>query len=61
MAGWVRWHHERPDGRGYPDKLRGPWIPLEARDLPSVMEKDVLCLPRPRSARRSPRIPKPTT
>src|SRR3712207_7363818 len=21
MAGWVRWHHERPDGRGYPDKL----------------------------------------
>jgi HD-GYP domain-containing protein (c-di-GMP phosphodiesterase class II) len=33
MAGWVRWHHERPDGRGYPDKLRGPWIPLEARIL----------------------------
>src|SRR5215210_5830341 len=30
MASWVRWHHERPDGRGYPDKLRGPWIPLEA-------------------------------
>lgn len=33
MAGWVRWHHERPDGRGYPDKLRGPWIPLEAKIL----------------------------
>jgi len=33
MATWVRWHHERPDGRGYPDKLRGPWIPTEAKVL----------------------------
>lgn len=33
MATWVRWHHERPDGRGYPDKLRGTWIPLEAKIL----------------------------
>ena len=33
MASWVRWHHERPDGRGYPDKLRGPWIPVEAKVL----------------------------
>jgi HD-GYP domain-containing protein (c-di-GMP phosphodiesterase class II) len=33
MASWVRWHHERPDGRGYPDKLRGPWIPAEAKVL----------------------------
>ena len=33
MASWVRWHHERPDGRGYPDKLRGPWIPQEAKIL----------------------------
>jgi hypothetical protein len=33
MAGWVRWHHERLDGRGYPDKLRGRWIPLEAKIL----------------------------
>ncbi len=33
MAGWVRWHHERIDGRGYPDKLRGPWIPFEAKIL----------------------------
>ena len=33
MASWVRWHHERPDGRGYPDKLRAAWIPLEAKIL----------------------------
>jgi hypothetical protein len=33
IARWVRWHHERPDGRGYPDRLRGPWIPPEARIL----------------------------
>jgi HD-GYP domain-containing protein (c-di-GMP phosphodiesterase class II) len=33
MASWVRWHHERPDGRGYPDKLRAPWIPIEAKIL----------------------------
>lgn len=33
VASWVRWHHERIDGRGYPDKLRGTWIPFEAKIL----------------------------
>jgi len=33
LAVWVRYHHERPDGRGHPYGLRGPWIPLEARIL----------------------------
>jgi diguanylate cyclase (GGDEF)-like protein/putative nucleotidyltransferase with HDIG domain len=28
---WVRHHHERVDGRGYPDGLRGEEIPLESR------------------------------
>lgn len=27
----ARWHHERVDGRGYPDGLRGEEIPEEAR------------------------------
>jgi putative two-component system response regulator len=27
----VRWHHERADGRGYPDHLPGDAIPLEAQ------------------------------
>jgi diguanylate cyclase (GGDEF)-like protein len=32
-AQWVRWHHERIDGAGYPDGLSGDEIPLEARIL----------------------------
>jgi putative two-component system response regulator len=27
----IRWHHERPDGRGYPDGLAGDKIPLLVR------------------------------
>lgn len=33
IAGWIRSHHERFDGRGYPDGLVGQTIPLEGRIL----------------------------
>jgi GGDEF domain-containing protein len=31
ISAWVVQHHERPDGRGYPDGMRGNEIALEAR------------------------------
>lgn len=31
VAAAVRWHHERLDGRGFPDRLHGRAIPLAAR------------------------------
>jgi len=33
VAAWVGKHHERPDGKGYPEGLVGEEIPLEARIL----------------------------
>ena len=33
ISSWVLAHHERPDGRGYPQGLSGDEIPLEARIL----------------------------
>jgi HD-GYP domain-containing protein (c-di-GMP phosphodiesterase class II) len=48
MAAWVRWHHERPDGRGYPDKLRGSWIPLEAKILSIAQAYAAMVLDQPR-------------
>jgi hypothetical protein len=47
MASWVRWHHERPDGRGYPDKLRAPWIPLEAKILAVAQAYAAMVLDKP--------------
>jgi diguanylate cyclase (GGDEF)-like protein/putative nucleotidyltransferase with HDIG domain len=33
LRAWILAHHERPDGLGYPNKLSGDEIPLEARIL----------------------------
>lgn len=43
----VRHHHERFDGRGYPDGLRGYAIPLAARILAVADTFDALVSPRP--------------
>ena len=47
IASWVRWHHERIDGRGYPDKLRGPWIPSEAKILAVAQAYAAMVLDKP--------------
>jgi len=43
----VRHHHERWDGSGYPDGLRGEAIPLEARIFAVADVFDALVSPRP--------------
>ena len=43
----IRHHHERWDGSGYPDGLRGTEIPLLARVLQVVDIYDALTHPRP--------------
>src|SRR5690349_6012443 len=43
----IRHHHERWDGSGYPDGLRGKQIPLEARVLQLADIYDALTSPRP--------------
>ena len=48
-ARWVRWHHERPDGTGYPDRLRDKWIPLEAKVLAASETYASLILDSPHS------------
>ena len=53
-ARWVRWHHEREDGTGYPDRLRGEWIPLEAKILAASELYASLVLDGPHSPGLSP-------
>ena len=43
----VRSHHERWDGKGYPDRLTGEEIPLHARVLALADVFDALTTDRP--------------
>jgi HD-GYP domain-containing protein (c-di-GMP phosphodiesterase class II) len=47
LAAGVRGHHERLDGHGYPDNLRGDQIPLEARLIAVADTFDALTRGRP--------------
>lgn len=43
----VRWHHERPNGTGYPDHLKGKAIPLVARIVAVADVFDAISTARP--------------
>jgi putative two-component system response regulator len=43
----IRHHHERWDGRGYPDRIGGEEVPLLARLMAIVDVYDALCTQRP--------------
>ena len=47
LAPIIRSHHERYDGRGYPDGLKGSEIPLEARIVGAVDAFDAMTSDRP--------------
>jgi putative nucleotidyltransferase with HDIG domain len=47
VARFVRGHHERWDGDGYPDGLRGQAIPLESRIIAVVDSYDAMTTTRP--------------
>ena len=46
-ASVIRHHHERVDGQGYPDGLKGETIPLESRILAVADALDAMMSPRP--------------
>ncbi|MFO8060599.1 MAG: HD domain-containing phosphohydrolase [Bacillota bacterium] len=46
-ASWVLYHHERYDGEGYPEGLKGEEIPIEARILAVADSFDAMVSQRP--------------
>ncbi len=47
QVAWVRSHHERLDGTGYPDRLAGETIPLGARIIAVADAWDTMTAGRP--------------
>ena len=47
ISGWVLAHHERLDGRGYPNGLAGEQVPLEARILAVADAYEAMTADRP--------------
>jgi HD-GYP domain-containing protein (c-di-GMP phosphodiesterase class II) len=54
QVAWLRHHHERFDGGGYPDGLRGARIPLGARLLALADAWDAMTSHRPYQAAKTP-------
>jgi len=49
QVNWIRWHHERPDGHGYPDALTDEAIPEGAAIIALADTWDVMTISRPYS------------
>lgn len=49
QSNWIRWHHERPDGNGYPDALTDAAIPEGAAIIALADTWDVMTISRPYS------------
>jgi putative two-component system response regulator len=56
VIGYVRSHHERWDGTGYPDRLKGEAIPLGARIIGSVEIYDAMTTSRPYQEKMPPEV-----
>jgi HD-GYP domain-containing protein (c-di-GMP phosphodiesterase class II) len=56
IAGWVRAHHERVDGRGYPAALAADQIPVEARILAVADSYEAMTADRPYRKALSPEV-----
>ena len=54
---WVRHHHERPDGRGYPDRMLDVEIPLESKIIAVADAFDAMTVNDETGDRRSYRDP----
>jgi putative nucleotidyltransferase with HDIG domain len=54
IVDFVRWHHERLDGTGYPHGIKGDRIPIGAQVISLVDSFDALTTDRPYQKRRGP-------